>query len=258
MPFCGNCGASVEAKFCPQCGTQVAPHLAVTTDGGVAAVVAPVESDLPDQQRTADGRQAPETGPAVRDRYRAPSAQRAGDTIGDTERGAHTDTVHQVLGGSRERIAYRLSPSPMRIVGLAIKYAVGWILLSMINLTLGALLLMAGLIHVGWRFLGNRSIEYRISSERLEVQAGVLSSSTHTIELLDVADAHINQGLMGKLFGYSELTLTLDSKKYRAQNGIARAQYLHALPTDNIREVRDFIREAGMQDASRMDRLRLR
>ncbi len=250
MPFCGNCGSKVESKFCPECGAAVEPQLAVTTEGEVTAVVAPVDPVPPPATE--------ESGePAVRDRYRVPSDMAAGDTIGETDAGAHTDTVHQVFNRSREQIAYHLKPSPKRVITTAIKL----VLMIVIGLSivdwLGGILILLGVPYLLLFWLQNRAITYKVTSERLEVESGVLSSRTHMIELLDVVDAQIHRTLFGKIFGYSLLTLNLDAKKYKSEDGVPQ-QHMVGLPSDRVKEIRDFIREAGMQDASRMDRVRIR
>ena len=63
-----------------------------------------------------------------------------------------------------------------------------------------------------WRWLEVRSNSYRLTSERLLVESGVINKATEALELYRVRDLQVTQPLLQRMFGLETITLlTSDS-----------------------------------------------
>jgi uncharacterized membrane protein YdbT with pleckstrin-like domain len=60
---------------------------------------------------------------------------------------------------------------------------------------------------MAWRFLGTRFHEYEITSERIRLTRGILSRRMDELELYRVKDTSIEQPLMLRLFGLSNVVV---------------------------------------------------
>jgi uncharacterized membrane protein YdbT with pleckstrin-like domain len=58
-----------------------------------------------------------------------------------------------------------------------------------------------------WRWLDVKSRIFRLTSERLLIESGVLNKTTETLELYRVRDLQVSQPFLLRLFGLQNLTL---------------------------------------------------
>ena len=58
-----------------------------------------------------------------------------------------------------------------------------------------------------WRWLDVKSRVFRLTSERLLIESGVLNKTTETLELYRVRDLQVSQPFLLRLFGLQNLTL---------------------------------------------------
>jgi membrane protein YdbS with pleckstrin-like domain len=78
-----------------------------------------------------------------------------------------------------------------------------------------------------------QSIEYRISTERLDTRKGIIMVNLQSIKLTDIEDCLTRQGILGKIFNYGTIELYLhDAKKWVRLKGVPFAdQFLNQLKT---------------------------
>jgi membrane protein YdbS with pleckstrin-like domain len=68
-------------------------------------------------------------------------------------------------------------------------------------------LVFVALIHIAWRNLRLRSIEYVVTTQRVRVVSGLFSKNIQEIELFRVKDTMVQQGFIPRLFGLGTITV---------------------------------------------------
>jgi membrane protein YdbS with pleckstrin-like domain len=68
-------------------------------------------------------------------------------------------------------------------------------------------LVVLGLIFILIPYIKAKSIRYRITNYRIDVQHGLLTTSIDTIELWHVEDLRFHQSLLAKIFGIGDITI---------------------------------------------------
>jgi uncharacterized membrane protein YdbT with pleckstrin-like domain len=73
---------------------------------------------------------------------------------------------------------------------------------------IGAVGLAPLLIAFVWAVVARSSIEYRVHSESIEMESGVVSRRIDNLQLFRVRDLNLNQSLFGRLVGVGDVTVT--------------------------------------------------
>ncbi len=124
-----------------------------------------------------------------------------------------------LYGGSPSRKAYLsryagalllalLSVGAM--VGAALDPSAPWVIPLAI---LGGLLLMAAIVVFAWTELQRRSTRYRISTRRIDVESGILTTRIDTLELWRVRDLEFSQSIGEKLLGIGRIVVLTHEEK---------------------------------------------
>jgi hypothetical protein len=164
--------------------------------------------------------------------------------------GAVTSRARQILRQSDEGMVWEDSPTPMLLFGTAVKWALvnvaaflwaagsgsgwGWVLIWM----------LAATVHLALKFFELKGTRYRMTSQRLEMTAGMFTRATVTYELHHLGDATIVSPFLLRQVGRANLLV----------RGLNR-------PLLGIREpeiVRDLLRDSGQWEAQRIDKIRWR
>ncbi|HEY3395492.1 MAG TPA: PH domain-containing protein [Lacipirellulaceae bacterium] len=197
---CESCGAKVaeDSAFCPHCGAQL--------DNGEAG--------------------SPET--AI-DEQRAPGAQRlrpAGN------RSAGNPPAEEEL--------WTGTYSPKAMVGPAIALGV----LTVVALVVGGLAFPPALIFVGlgavvlWAIFGlvllyrRMTVRYRLTTFRFFHETGLLSRTRNRVEVIDINDVTLSQGLIERMFDVGTIHI---------QSSDVTHPDLHLVGIENVREITDLI-----------------
>jgi hypothetical protein len=152
-----------------------------------------------------------------------------------------------------EGMVWEEKPSLILLAGLIGKYLVAIVLAAMFfNNVAGAqggaqfllLLLVVAAIHIGLRFWEIRSTKYRMTSQRLEITAGLFNQKTATFELYQMAAGQITRPLLLRLVKTGNLFIPSPPIQLKAIR--------------NPEVVRDMLRDFGQREASRMDKIRWR
>lgn len=118
-------------------------------------------------------------------------------------------------------VASRLSSPASLIVGL-----------------LGLAILGAG---IGAIQLVRVSRQYRIFEDHIEIESGIVSKSIENVKLFRIRDIGLNQGVLGRMLGFGDVTLTSTDTS---------APHITVRNIDMPREVYDKISEIVAQNAS--------
>ena len=237
---CPNCGSESSGRFCPECG-----HDKGTTDSPTAvsnsmtpAAAAPARIE----------RSASMDPTAIPVDSAAPITQLQGRF---REIQAGTVTARGSRFMTDEGMVWEDKPSVIVITGLVAKYVIAMVaaILLFSNLpnasgagTFLLLLLVVAAIHVGLRFWEIRSTKYRMTSQRLEVTAGLFNQRTVTFELHQMAAGQITRPFLLRLVKTGNLSIG--------------ALQLKAIRNPEV--VRDMLRDFGQREASRLDKIRWR
>lgn len=221
MEQCTNCGAEFSGKFCAECGT--------------AKSTVAVENIMPPQGRETISVHA-----------------LAGESkIQEIGEGRITSGAAKVFAGDDEEMVWQESPSPLLMAGLVIKYSIFLFLIALLSLasrSTGWLVMwtfVAG-IHLTIRFLQLRSIKYLLSSQRLQITSGLLKQVTIAYEVHYMGEALIESPLLLRVFGRSNLNVS------------HRGGVVTLFAIQQAEGVRDMIRNAGVIEGSRFDKMRVR
>jgi hypothetical protein len=126
------------------------------------------------------------------------------------------------------------------IVALVIASALGQPVLTLVAVAVGAVALAAA--------YGPLSATlYRVTSQRIEITAGMMSQHTVTRESYELGDARIDKPFHYRLFGAGDLTIA------SREGGVV---VLRAIPNADV--VRDLIRGSGQFEAARFEKARWR
>jgi membrane protein YdbS with pleckstrin-like domain len=69
------------------------------------------------------------------------------------------------------------------------------------------------LVHIAWRNLRFRAIEYVATTQRVRIVSGIFSKDIQEIELFRVKDTAVRQGFIPRLFGLGTLTILSGDKQ---------------------------------------------
>jgi membrane protein YdbS with pleckstrin-like domain len=100
-----------------------------------------------------------------------------------------------------------------------------------------AVLALIALIHIAWRNLRLRSIEYVVTTQRVRIVSGLFSKNIQEIELFRVKDTMVQQGFIQRLFGLGAITVI---------SGDARHPRLELYGIPHAIELRERLREEVM------------
>ena len=79
-----------------------------------------------------------------------------------------------------------------------------------------AIIVAAGLVPLiiawAWAALARAGGEYRVHSESIEVESGIVSRRIDNLQLFRVRDLNLNQSLFGRLVGVGDVTVTSTDK----------------------------------------------
>jgi len=237
---CQNCGSESSGRFCPDCG-----H-----DKGAADSPAPVSTSItPAAAAPARIERAASMDPTtIPVDSAAPITQLQG-RFREMQAGTVTARGSRLM--TDEGMVWEEQPSVILIASLIAKYLIAmvatvWLFSIVPNANGGGtfLLLLMGVaaIHVGLRFWEIRSTKYRMTSQRLEVTAGLFNQRTVTYELHQMAAGQITGPFLLRLVKTGNLSIgPLQLKAIR-----------------NPEVVRDMLRDFGQREASRLDKIRWR
>jgi membrane protein YdbS with pleckstrin-like domain len=197
---CESCGAKVaeDAAFCPRCGAQL--------NNGEAG--------------------SPES--AI-DEQRAPGAQRL-QPAGNRSSG-NPPAEEELWTGTY---------SPKAMVGPAILLAV----VTVIAVVVAALIAPPALIFVGigalvlWAILGlvilyrRMTVRYRLTTFRFFHETGLLSRTRNRVEVIDINDVTLSQGLIERMFNVGTIHI---------QSSDVTHPDLRLVGIENVREITDLI-----------------
>jgi Bacterial PH domain len=237
---CQNCGSESSGRFCPECGhDKGASDSAITASASMtSAAAAPARIE----------RAASMDPTAIPVDSSVPIAQLQGRF---KEIQAGTVTARGSRFMTDEGMVWEDKPSVILITGLVAKYLIAMVatlwLFSNIPNSSGAgtfllLLFVVGAIHVGLRFWEIHSTKYRMTSQRLEVTAGLFNQRTVTYELHQMGAGQITRPFLLRLVKTGNLSLG--------------ALQLKAIRNPEV--VRDMLRDFGQREASRLDKIRWR
>jgi hypothetical protein len=236
---CANCGMESDGRFCPRCGIdKVNPPVPA---GGSHIIVPNSPSIQPSQ---------PEPRQLGNMNVTAPIGQMQG-RFKEMDAGSVSSRGGRLV--TDEGMVWEEKPNPIILAGLVFKYFVALIVILFLfgNVSglqdAGTILLLwfvAAVVHVGLRFWEIRSTKYRMTSQRLEVTAGLFNQRTIAYELFQMAPAVITRPLLLRLVKTGNLTISPPFIVLRAIR--------------NPEVVRDLIRDFGQSEASRMDKIRWR
>jgi len=250
MTPCHSCATMSASLFCPACGTHKHAH-----GGENLAPVAELvrvhegpEGTLLQRSTVSSQPVALQAMPSVLPMRRMVETHDINNVSGNIHhinQGGVTTEALFALYKSDERMAWSEQPSPYLLVPLGLKYFAAFCFLAAgtRNIYVLLLLLFAAAIHGGLRFLELNGTTYRLSSQRLEITAGLFNQTTVTYENFRLGDAVIVRPLYLRLFK-------------RANVRIAGAPPLNAIRQPEV--VRDIVREFGQTEAGRTDKLRWR
>ena len=111
-------------------------------------------------------------------------------------------------------------------VGFTQRLASGWIIALA-----GLAPLVIGLL---WTYLVYISTEYRVFSESLEVESGIIARNIENIQLFRVRDLGLNQGIIGRILNVGNIAITSTDQSNPHFN-------LHGV--DDPRQMYDALRE---------------
>jgi hypothetical protein len=236
---CANCGMESDGKFCPRCGIDK-ENPPVRAQG--SHIIVPNSASIQPSQ------------PAPRQlgnmNVTAPIGQMQG-RFREMEAGSVSSRGGRLV--TDEGMVWEEKPNPIILAGLVFKYFVALIIILFLfgNVTglqdAGTILLLwfvVAVVHIGLRFWEIRSTKYRMTSQRLEVTAGMFNQRTVAYELYQMAPAVITRPLLLRLVKTGNLTISPPFIVLRAIR--------------NPEVVRDLIRDFGQSEASRMDKIRWR
>jgi len=170
---CPTCTASVpdDAAFCPQCGGRLKNATAANV---AAAAAAPTSAESPAKLAAAAG------------------LRRAPANVAESELWTGGYSPKAMYGGW---IAAALATiSGLVVVAVFRSDVIGWSIFGV-----AALVVWGGLIlTLAYRRV---SVKYRLTSQRLFHEQGILRRVTDRIELIDIDDVTLEQGLLERLFG---------------------------------------------------------
>lgn len=240
---CENCDFESPGRFCPQCGHDKESHAASRpgiSDAISPAGIAPVAS----------GRSSQMDHEAIPADSTAPITQLQG-RFREIDAGTVTARGGRLV--TDEGMVWEEKPSLILLTGLIAKYVIAMILVVVlfgsVPQSQGAgtfllLLVVVAAIHIGLRFWELSSTKYRMTSQRLEVTAGLFNQKTVAYELYQMSLGVITRPLLLRLVKAGNLAI--------ASAGIT----LRAIRNPEV--VRDMIRDFGQREASRMDKIRWR
>jgi hypothetical protein len=237
---CQNCGSESSGRFCPDCGhDKGASDSPITTAPSItSAAAAPARIE---RAASMDPTTIPVDSAAPITELQGRFREIQAGTV--TARGSRFMTD--------EGMVWEDKPSVILVAGLVAKYAIAMIatvwLFSNVPQATGAgtfllLLLVVGAIHVGLRFWEIRSTKYRMTSQRLEVTAGLFNQKTVTYELHQMPAGQIARPFLLRLVKTGNLSI----------GGIQ----LKGIRNPEV--VRDMLRDFGQREASRLDKIRWR
>jgi len=236
MDACWNCGFSGPWARCLQCGeNKIAPQVTAvaTVRHASPAPILPAQRAVPPAFAVPG---AMGTAPVTA----LPGHIRA---IGN---GVVTSRACDILLSSDEAMVWEDSPSAILLADLAFKYLL--LLAAVLALaprwwTVLALLALAA-IHLALRYWHLRSTVYRLTSQRLEITAGLLNRCTVAHEVHRLDGMAITSSVWLRRRGRANLAIRSPRIVLRAIRGADR--------------VRDLLRDAGQLEAGRVDKIRWR
>jgi len=235
---CANCGMESDGRFCPRCGIDKENP---PVPAGGSHIIVPNSASI--QPSQAQPRQLGNMN------VTAPIGQMQG-RFREMEAGSVSSRGGRLV--TDEGMVWEEKPNPIILAGLVFKYFVALIVILFLYANVpsqgeGSTLLLWLVIavgHIGLRFWEIRSTKYRMTSQRLEVTAGMFNQRTIAYELFQMAPAVITRPLLLRLVKTGNLTISPPFIVLRAIR--------------NPEVVRDLIRDFGQTEASRMDKIRWR
>jgi hypothetical protein len=185
--------------------------------------------------------------------------------IHDVGRGQVTPRAGEVLYNTDEGMVWHETPSVVTLLPLVLKVAISLLVAVFVANLLPAAVLVSpvrglpviptlvavlGLLTIAYRFADLRATVYRLSSQRLEIEFGLLNQTTVVHEVHHLGDAIIRRPLLFRLFGVGDVHIP------DVAPGSVRAITLHAIRKPEA--VRDILRGAGQIEAQRVDKIRWR
>lgn len=92
--------------------------------------------------------------------------------------------------------------------------------------------------YAAWKWWEIKSIVYILTSQRLRVQYGIINKVTDDLELYRIKDSQLNEPIMLRVFGVSNLTIISSD----STNPVLELTAIH-----NGSQVRDLLRELTLQ-----------
>lgn len=240
---CENCGLESPGRFRPQCGHD--KDAQAGSPAGVSAAISPagITPVMTERSPHLDHEAIPADSAAPIEQLQGRFHEMDPGMV--TARGGRWMTD--------EGMVWEDKPSLILLTGLVVKYLLVAILAVFLfsNIpqfqgegTLLLVLLVVAAIHIGLRFWELRAIKYRMSSQRLEITAGLFNQCTTTFELYQLPAGQITRPLLLRLVKAGNLFIPSPPIQLRAIR--------------NPEVVRDMLRDFGQKEASRMDKIRWR
>ncbi len=218
----------MQSRFCPNCGR--------------ARTAASTEVQAPDRRSFVSPAQSVDVASHQ-------SIFQVDTAFQPIKAGTVTGGGASAVSNTDERIIWGDKPSLALLFGLVIKYALVlmislYITVSFPNSNFIPYVLALAVVHIGLRAWGLYSTSYRLSSQRLEVTAGLFSQATVAYELHLMGNSQIHRSLILRMIQRGDLHLSNPNLVLRA---ISKPE-----------AVRDLIRNLGQREAQRMDKIRWR
>lgn len=248
MTPCYACSTMSASLFCPSCGTRksaqttAAAELVRVYEGPEGTLVQTAAVTAP---RPVALQAVPPPPVHMHRTVETVDIRNVSGNLHHINQGGVTTAAIRALHQSDEQMAWSEKPSPFLLLPLGLKYFAALCALTYFTRSIYAILflLFIAAIHAGLRFLEINGTTYRLSSQRLEVTAGLFNQTTVTYENFRLGDAVIVRPLYLRLFQCANVH-------------IAGAPTLTAIRQPEV--VRDIVREFGQTEASRTDKVRWR
>ncbi|MCE9553457.1 MAG: PH domain-containing protein [Planctomycetes bacterium] len=202
---CPKCQADVvdQASFCYKCGARLTP-----SDGGEK------KSSPADALRPRSG--------------------------GNSNRDEPEQELWKATYSPKAAIPSFAVAGILSLIAIVVLVVMGWFAIGWLWLLLAIVLVFAGL---GIQLLLTRlSTAYRLTTQRLMHEVGLLRRVTNRLEVIDIDDVTVEQGLIDRILGIGTIKLTSSDRTHPA---------LQLRGVDNVREVAE-----QFDNARRTERMR--
>jgi membrane protein YdbS with pleckstrin-like domain len=229
---CPKCGAEVaeQSVYCQKCGERIdLPDEVLPAGDQIAAGPAPEDSSL----GKGSDRVATRPAPTPIERFRETAAARQGQ-----EEEPEEDLWQDGYSPKAMISAWVLSG----LITLALVVLAFWLWNRYVTWTVVALVVLLWLYQFSVMKYRQWNVRYRLTSQRLMHETGILRRVTDRIEVIDIDDVTFEQRLLERLVGVGTIRISSSDKTHPELS----------LPgIDNVKEVSELIDDTRRSDRRR-------